>query len=96
MEIFKSTENIKDINEIIKILKENCEISKRIRSEIKDMDCTTKNGVKREIINTDDIIEKKSTKEIQDFEYKYYYDPIKDIPIDASLEDVRKIIKDKF
>ena len=54
MEIFKSTENIKDINEIIKILKENCEISKRIRSEIKDMDCTTKNGVKREIINTDD------------------------------------------
>lgn len=96
MEIFKSTENIKDINEIIKILKENCEISKRIRSEIKDMDCTTKNGVKREIINTDDIIEKKSTKEIQDFEYKYYYDPIKDIPIDASLEDVRKIIKDNL
>ena len=89
-------ENIKDINEIIKILKENCEISKRIRSEIKDMDCTTKNGVKREIINTDDIIEKKSTKEIQDFEYKYYYDPIKDIPIDASLEDVGKIIKDNL
>ena len=33
MEIFKSTENIKDINEIIKILKENCEISKNHQNE---------------------------------------------------------------
>ncbi len=93
MSLFIKTDNIIDNDELIRVIKENNSISQKIKNEIKELEKISLEKVNNQE-DTDnfsfDITVDEDLEENDDFEYEYYYLPIKNISSDEN--NMRDII----
>lgn len=101
MSLFIDTSKITDREELINSIRKNIKISRRLQKEISEMEAIDKSNKSFEFTNTiteQDINNLGNEKE-EDIEsdfYSYYYDPIKNIDQNISVEELKTIIKENL
>lgn len=96
MEKIINVYKIQDKDKKINALKQNCKIAIELRSEISKMQKNFDNEIK-EVFNNSVIDNYESnSKEKEDFEYDYYYIPIKNINVDSTYEQIQETIEENL
>lgn len=95
MESFINTDTITDDEELLEALKHNNKVSSSMKQEIKEiekLDEANKNMTfkkeKQRFEENDEIADLD-----EDMDYLYYYEPIKEIREDISIDGLEKLIK---
>lgn len=99
MKAFINTDTITDDEELLEVLKHNNKVSSNMKQEIKEME-------KLDEVNRTMIFEKEKQyfedceeyeeEQDEDSDYLYYYEPIKEVREDISIEELEQIIKENL
>ena len=99
MESFINTDTITDDEELLEALKHNNKVSSSMKQEIKEiekLDEANKNMTFKkekqcfeENDEYDEVLD-------EDMDYLYYYEPIKEIREDISIDELEKLIKENL
>ena len=99
MESFIDTDTILDDGDLLKALKYNNKVSSSMKKEIKEMEKLDEANKKMNFkIEKEDLKEDDEYEEDQDedSDYLYYYEPIKEVREDISIEELKQIIKENL
>lgn len=99
MKAFTNTDTIIDDEELLEVLKHNNKVSSNMKQEIKEMEKLdevnrTMTFEKEKQCFEDD--EEYEEEQDEDSDYLYYYEPIKEVREDISIEELEQIIKENL
>ena len=99
MESFIDTDTILDDGDLLKVLKHNNKVSSSMKKEIKEMEKLDEANkrmnfkIEKEDLKGDDEYDEEQD---EDSDYLYYYEPIKEVREDISIEELEQIIKENL
>ena len=99
MESFIDTDIITDDEELLEALKHNNKVSSSMKQEIKEIEKLDEANkrmnfkIEKEDLKEDDEYDEEQD---EDSDYLYYYEPIKEVREDISIEELEQIIKENL